>query len=158
MAIPAILIIIGCLINLVIPVFFVIDEYNVYQRTAFSFIPYVVTFFYIVYGVMLIHANHKKADRYMFLPAILFMTPIMVGSLLQFIFYGYSFMWIGVAIGLTLLFVNVQNEASYVDMLSGLFNKQYLSNNMFLMYSKRWDAASVPAGIMLDIDNFKKHK
>ncbi|MGI6765894.1 MAG: GGDEF domain-containing protein [Lentihominibacter sp.] len=151
MAIPAILIIIGCLINLVTPVFFVIDEYNVYQRTVFSFIPYVVTYFYVVHGVLLIYSYRNKVDKYLFLPAILFMTPIMVGSLLQFIFYGYSFMWLGVAIGLTLLFVNVQNEASYVDMLSGLFNRQYL--NKLLLHIN--NTAGVPAGIMLDIDSFK---
>ena len=153
-AIPAVLMIIGCFINLVTPVFFVIDEYNVYQRTDLFFLTYVVTYSYLVYGVVLISMYRKKVHKYLFLPAIIFMIPIFIGSLLQFLFYGYSLVWLGVAVGMTSLFINVQNEASYVDILSGVFNRQYL-NNMFLMYSKRWDAASVPAGIMLDFDNFK---
>jgi PleD family two-component response regulator len=78
----------------------------------------------------------------------------MIGSLLQFFFYGYSLVWLGVSIGMVYLFINVQNESSYVDVLSGLFNRQYLGN-LLLMYSEKKDAAGIPAGIMLDIDNFK---
>ena len=152
-AIPAILIIIGYLINLVTPVFFVVDKYNVYQRTDLFFIPYIVTYFYVAYGIILIHFYRKKVHKYLFLPAILFMTPIVIGSLLQFFFYGYSFMWLGVAIGMNSLFINVQNEESYVDTLSGLFNRQYL--NKLLLYSKKRDATRALAGILLDIDGFK---
>lgn len=153
-AIPAVLVTIGCLINLVTPVFFVIDEYNVYQRTDLFIIPYAVTYFYMAYGVIVIYAYRKKVHKYLFLPAILFMIPIIIGSLLQFFFYGYSLIWLGVAIGLVSLFVNVQNEASYVDKLSGLLNRQYL-NDILLMHSEKWDTARVLAGIMLDIDGFK---
>ena len=153
-AIPAILTIIGCLINLVTPVFFTIDENNIYQRTDLFIIPYAVTYSYLAIGVILIYSYRKKVHKYLFLPVILFMIPIMIGSLLQFFFYGYSLVWLGVSIGLIYLYINVQNEASYVDVLSGLYNRQYLGN-LLLMYSKKKDTAGVPAGIMLDIDNFK---
>ncbi|HHT24188.1 MAG TPA: GGDEF domain-containing protein [Clostridiaceae bacterium] len=153
-AIPAVLIIIGCLINLVTPVFFAVDEYNIYQRTDLYIIPYAVTYFYLAYGMILIYLYRKKLHKYLFLPAILFMIPIIIGSMLQFFFYGYSLVWLGVAVGMNSLFVNVQNEASYVDKLSGLLNRQYL-NNMLLMYSEHWDTTRVLAGIMLDIDGFK---
>ncbi len=153
-SIPAMIIIIGCLINLVTPVFFTIDQYNVYQRTDLFVLPYAVTYFYLAYGAILIYSHRKKVQKYLFLPAIQFMLPIMIGSLLQFFFYGYSLVWLGVSIGMVSLFVNVQNEASYVDVLSGLFNRQYL-NNVLLMHSKKGDTARTLAGIMLDIDNFK---
>ena len=153
-AIPAILTIIGCLINLTTPVFFTVDENNIYQRTDLFIIPYAVTYSYLAIGVILIYSYRKKVHKYLFLPVILFMIPIMIGSLLQFFFYGYSLVWLGVSIGLIYLYINVQNEASYVDVLSGLYNRQYLGN-LLLMYSKKKDTAGVPAGIMLDIDNFK---
>ncbi len=152
-AIPAILIIIGCLINLVTPVFFEIDKYNIYQRTDLFFIPYIVTYFYVMYGVIIIYLYRNKVDKYLFLPAIMFMIPIIIGSLLQFFFYGYSFMWLGVSIGLISLFINVQNESAYVDALSGLFNRQYL--NQFILHSNKGNTSGVLAGIMLDIDSFK---
>ena len=153
-AIPAILTIIGCLINLTTPVFFTVDENNIYQRTDLFIIPYAVTYSYLAIGVILIYSYRKKVHKYLFLPVILFMIPIMIGSLLQFFFYGYSLVWLGVSIGLIYLYINVQNEASYVDVLSGLYNRQYLGN-LLLMYSKKKDTVGVPAGIMLDIDNFK---
>ncbi len=153
-AIPAVIIIIGCFINLVTPVFFVVDQYNVYQRTDLYIIPYIVNYSYMAYGVILIYSHRKKVHKYLFLPAILFMIPIVIGSMLQFFHYGYSLMWLGVSIGMVYLFINVQKELSYVDMLSGLFNRQYL-DNLSLMYSEKKDTASIPAGIMLDIDNFK---
>ncbi|MGI6671712.1 MAG: GGDEF domain-containing protein [Christensenellales bacterium] len=154
-AIPAMIIIIGSLINLGTPVFFVVDEYNIYQRTDLYIIPYAVTYFYLAYRVILIYSCRKKVNKYLFLPAMLFMFPIMIGSLLQFFFYGYSLVWIGVSIGMISLFINVQNEASYIDMLSGLYNRQYI-NSILLMHSKKADTTSVLAGIMLDIDGFKR--
>ena len=154
-AIPAVLMIIGCFINLVTPVFFVIDKYNVYQRTDLFFLTYVVTYSYLVYGVVLISMYRKKVHKYLFLPAVLFMIPVVIGSALQFAFYGYSLVWLGVSIGMLWLFINVQNEASYVDMLSGLFNRQYL-NDILLMHSRKGDKGSILAGIMLDIDSFKE--
>ena len=154
-AIPAVLMIIGCFINLVTPVFFVIDEYNVYQRTDLFFLTYVVTYSYLVYGVVLIAMYRKKVHKYLFLPAVLFMIPVVIGSALQFAFYGYSLVWLGVSIGMIWLFINVQNEACYVDMLSGLFNRQYL-NDILLMHSRKGDKGSILAGIMLDIDSFKE--
>lgn len=153
-AIPAILIIIGCLINLATPVFFVVDEYNIYHRTDLFVIPYAVTYFYLAYGVVLIYSYRKKVNKYLFLPVILFMIPIAIGSLLQLFFYGYSLVWLGVAIGMISLFINVQKESSCVDMLSGLFNRHHL-NNLLLAHSQKGETASALAGIMLDIDGFK---
>ncbi len=153
-AIPAVLIIIGCLINLATPVFFMVDEFNIYQRTYLYIIPYAVTYLYLAYGVILIYSYRKKVNKYLSLPAIQFMIPIMIGSLLQFFFYGFSLVWLGVSIGMMSLFINLQNESAYVDALSGLFNRQYL-NNILLMSSKKGDAAGIPAGIMLDIDGLK---
>ncbi len=154
LAIPTVLNLIGSLLNLVTPVFFSVDQYNVYHRTSLFFIPYIINYFYLIYGVVFIYLYRKKVHRRMFLPASLFMIPVIIGSLLQIIFYGYSLIWLGVSVGMISLFMNVQNEASYVDMLSGLFNRQYL-NNILFMCSKKKDTANILAGIMLDIDNFK---
>ena len=154
-AIPAMITISGCLINLVTPVFFMIDQNNVYHRTDLFFLTYVVTYSYLAYGVILIYLYRKKVNKYLFLPVVLFMIPVAAGSLLQAFFYGYSFMWLGVSIGMLWLFISIQNEASYVDTLSGLFNRQYL-NDILLMHSKKGDNnSSVLAGIMFDIDSFK---
>jgi len=74
--------------------------------------------------------------------------------LLQFLFYGYSLVWLGASVGLISLYVNLQNESSYVDQLSGLFNRQYL-NNLLLVLGDKKETSGLTAGIMLDINNFK---
>ena len=153
LALPAALVIIGCLINLATPVFFEVDQHNIYQRTGLFFIPYIVTYSYLAHGVVFVYSYRRKVHKYLFLPAIQFMLPVMLGSLLQFFFYGYSLVWLGVSIGMVALFVNIQNESSYVDVLSGLFNRQYLGN-LLLMCGEKKDCG-VPAAIMLDIDGLK---
>jgi GGDEF domain-containing protein len=153
-AIPAVFIIVGCFINLVTPVFFALDHNNVYHRANLFIVTYAVTYFYLIYGVVLIYLYREKVHKRLFLPVSLFMIPVLIGSLLQSLFYGYSFIWLGMSIGLNSLFVNLQNEASYVDELSGLFNRQYL-NNLLLMYGERKNIAGFPAAIVLDIDRFK---
>ena len=152
-ALPAVLTISACFINLATPVFFTIDQNNIYHRTDLFIIPYAVTYFYLAYGVILIYSYRKKVEKYLFLPAVLFMLPIIIGSLLQYFNYGYSLVWLGTSIGMIALFINVQHEASYVDALSGLFNRQHL-NNILLTHSMKKDAANTLAGIMLDIDSF----
>ena len=62
-------------------------------------------------------------------------------------------MWLVLAIGRVLFCINAQKESSYVDVLSGLFNRQYL--NKLLLHSKKGNAVRALAGIMLDIDDFK---
>lgn len=154
MAIPSILTIIGCLINIFTPVFYEIDQYNVYHRTNLNIIPYVVTYFYMAYAVILIYMHRGKTQKRLFLPVSMFIAPIVLGSLLQFLFYGYSLVWLGASVGLISLYVNLQNESSYVDQLSGLFNRQYL-NNLLLVLGDKKETSGLTAGIMLDINNFK---
>ncbi|NCC00752.1 MAG: diguanylate cyclase [Clostridia bacterium] len=152
--IPAFLISVGSIVNLFTPVFFHITENNIYQRTGLYIIPYIFTYLYLAYGVVLIYCYRNKVKKYLFLPAIIFMVPILLGSLLQFFFYGLSLVWIGVAVALVSLYVNVQNEASCIDVLSGLYNRQYLNHYLY-SESKRSNSKKMLAGILLDVDHFK---
>ncbi|MDD3222362.1 MAG: GGDEF domain-containing protein, partial [Lachnospiraceae bacterium] len=151
---PAFLISVGSIVNLFTPVFFHITENNIYQRTGLYIIPYIFTYLYLAYGVVLIYCYRNKVKKYLFLPAIIFMVPILLGSLLQFFFYGLSLVWIGVAVALVSLYVNVQNEASCIDVLSGLYNRQYLNHYLY-SESKRSNSKKMLAGILLDVDHFK---
>ncbi|MDD3401757.1 MAG: GGDEF domain-containing protein [Hespellia sp.] len=152
-AIPAVIVVAASIVNWFTPVFYRISAGNVYSRTSLYIIPYVITYCYLIYGVALIYLYRKKVGRYLFLPAVIFMLPVFIGSILQYLFYGVSLVWLGVAIGLVSLYVNVQNEASYIDALSGLFTGQYLSNYI-LIQSKKTTKKTL-SGIMLDIDQFK---
>ncbi|NLZ45436.1 MAG: GGDEF domain-containing protein [Clostridiales bacterium] len=82
------------------------------------------------------------------------MVPILIGSIVQFLYYGLSLIWPSIAIGLTSLFINVQKENSSVDSLSGLYSRQYL-DFYINEKTKRLPNDLMLAGIMLDIDSFK---
>ncbi|MDD2956328.1 MAG: GGDEF domain-containing protein [Oscillospiraceae bacterium] len=153
-AIPAMLVILGGVVNLFVPVFFRITPENIYERTGLYFFPYLCTYFYLAYGVVLIYRYRNKVHKYLFLPAIIFMIPILLGSVLQYFFYGLSLIWIGAAIALCSLYVNVQNEVSYTDPLSGLLTRQYM-NHYLDSETRRGFSGKKIAGIMLDIDQFK---
>lgn len=153
-AIPALLVILGCVVNLFTPVFFEISQANIYSRSSFCWVTYLVTYAYLAHGVVLIYANRKNTQRYLFLPAVIFMIPILIGSLMQFFCYGLAGNWLGVSIGMVSLYVNVQNEASYIDTLSTLMNRQYLIGYLHTRMQKN-QGQRVLAGIMLDVDRFK---
>lgn len=152
-AIPAALVVIGSIANLFTPVFFTVSADNIYARSGLYMVPFALTYLYLAYGVLLIYAFRKKVNKYLFLPAIVFILPILLGSIIQFFFYGYSLIWLGTAIGLTSLYINVQNENTYVEPLSGLFTRQYM--NQYLEGLFRRPEVKEISGIMLDIDNFK---
>ncbi|MGI6280186.1 MAG: GGDEF domain-containing protein [Acutalibacteraceae bacterium] len=154
-SIPAYFICIGSVVNIFQPVFFSISSNNVYERTSIHALPYLIAYLYLFYGIILIYANRNRSSRYVFFPALLFMVPIVIGSILQYTFYGYSIITICVAISLVSLYINVQNEVSFTDPLSGAFTRQYM--NMFLdAETRKLNQKKLLAGIMIDIDRFKR--
>ena len=61
---------------------------------------------------------------------------------------------LSVALGLTFLYVNLQNEESFLDALTKLYNRNYLLHYMEHM-SERFQKGKRLTGIMLDINGFK---
>lgn len=154
MAIPCAAVIVSVIVNLFTPVFFTVSADNIYDRTELYFIPYAITYFYLLFGMANVFKNRKKTGKYLFLPVLIFLIPVFIGSTLQVVFYGISLIWVGVAVGLTSLYTNVQNEISTTDPLSGLYTRQHMSlylSSAVNQLSGTWRIA----GIMLDIDRFK---
>lgn len=142
------------LMNLFWGVYFTISADNIYARTPWNWISYAITYGYLIYGAARVMTARKKVRRYLFLPVLLFLAPVFLGSLLQLIFYGLSLIWVSVALGLMALYINIQNEASSVDALTGLYNRRYLNRYLNDVGFARKQSGML-AGIMLDVDNFK---
>ena len=140
--------------NLFTDVFFSLSQDNVYQRTLWFPIPYLVSTGYIVWGAILVFSARKKIGQYLFMPILTFLTPIFVGSLLQLHFYGLSFIWVCVSLGLTSLYINLQHEVSLIDSLTKLYNREYLIQ--YLNSMGKISASQSLAGIMMDINSFKQ--
>ena len=135
---------------------FSVNEDNIYARSEICFIlPNLLIFIYLMIGISKIHLNRKKNLEYLVLPAMFFITPISLGIIGQILNYGISLTFIGIAIGLTGLYISTQNESAYIDQLCGVYNRRYYIDYIrsFCNSSKKDDFIT---GILIDMDNFKQ--
>lgn len=154
-AIPAAIVWVGCIVNFFTPVFFSITPVtNAYSRTLLFPLIYLIIYVYIFYGVIMVYVKGRR-DRAKAMPALLFVVPILIGSIMQFLFYGLSLISVGAAIALVSLYITLQGQASYVDTLSGLYSRNYLKICLDSYLRKR-NQDSELAGIILDINRFKQ--
>lgn len=153
-SLPAAAVVLLSVANLFTDVFFTVSADNVYSRTGLVYLTYLVTYGYLICGAVLVFRYRKKVGKYLFMPVVVFLAPVFLGSLLQMCFYGISLIWVSVAFGLTSLYINLQNELSLVDSLTKLYNRDYLTR--YLNYTvQRIPPEQWLAGIMMDINSFK---
>lgn len=153
-AIPAALICVAAVINLFSGVFFWVTEDNVYYRTPLFLLPCVVMYCYITYGAVLAYRYRKQVDKYLFMPVLALLIPVYLGSMIQLFHYGIALIWVSVALGLMFVYISLQNEDTYLDPLTDLYNRNYLMH--FLdQIPKQKRAGITIIGIMLDVNNFK---
>lgn len=151
-AIPGAILVVITVLNLFIPLIYVIDSNNVYHRLPLSYAFYLVEAFYMLYSVIILKRYESRYDKVSFFPIFLMLGPIILGSILQIVFYGVSLMWVSFAVGITSIYMAMQNEFSYQDTLTGQYNRAYL-DYVLEKYSKNAD--SKLGGIMVDVDYFK---
>lgn len=142
------------LANLYTPVFFGVTQQNVYYRAPHYLLAYAITYSYLVLGAALALRYRKRVEKYLFMPVMVFLLPVFVGSILQFIFYGIALVWVSCALGLTSLYVSLQNEESFLDSLTNLYNRSYLFHYMDYL-AKQAEKGKVCMGIMMDVNDFK---
>ncbi len=139
-------------VNLFVPITYHISEENVYERMPFGYVYYVVILYYFISGILLTRRYRKEQGTIGFFNIHLFLFPVLIGFVLQVLFYGLSLAWLAGAMGLVGLFMMQQNEMAYVDVLTGLYNRQYMNYILTAWIS----SGKGFAGMMMDIDNFKK--
>ena len=83
----------------------------------------------------------------------MFLTPVIIACVIQAIFYGIALAWLGCAIGLIGIYLNIQSKRSLVDSLTGLYNRAYIEHHLIAAKS---NSRYVYSGIMLDVDYFKE--
>ena len=154
-AIPAGAVGLMAAVNLRCTVFFWISESNIYHRTPLLLFPWIVVYGYMAWGAIQSYRYQRRVDRRLFIPVLMFLAPIYLGSLIQLFCYGISLIWVSVAVGLTFLYINLQSEQAYLDPLTRLYNRGYLLHYMDHLTEQSWSSCQI-AGIMLDINDFKK--
>ncbi len=153
-AIPAAAILLGAVVNLFTPVFFSISAENVYDRTPLFTVSFVITYGYLLMGTMSAYRSRQMGDRYVFLPAVTFLLPVVMGSIIQFFCQGISLMWVGAAIGMNYAYISLVDEGATIDPLAGTFSRHQLNEVLNVLPRQATNGRTV-AGLMMDIDDFK---
>ena len=154
-AIPAVIISLLSCANVFTDVFFTVSPDNIYSRTPLAPVTYLITYLYLLLGAGLVFAFRRRLGQYMFMPVVVFLTPIFIGSLLQLLFYGIALIWVSVAFGLTSLYINIQNENTLLDPLTKLYNREYLFRFLHAASQRPRSDRSI-GGMMLDVNAFKE--
>ena len=149
--IPAIILVVIAIINNFIPIIYYFDEMNVYHRLPFSYVYYLVDACYLTFSLYILKQYENKFGKVRFFPLFLMVGPIVLGCALQAAFYGMSLIWVSLAVGLTAIYMSEQNEFSYIDSLTSLFNRAYLDYQL-----ENLPKGANLGGIMIDVDHFKK--
>ncbi len=134
-------------------VLFSILRNNVYVRGHSGWLNYMTMAFYYLYSIAIVYLAKHKGSQIHFFPVYTYVLPCIIGTIVQGMHYGVTAGWFAVAIALLFVEMQLQKEESFVDELSGLYNRKYLE----FFYNQMQLKKDLQAfGIMIDINLFKK--
>lgn len=149
--IPLFLGTIGLILNLKFRFFFTINSEFIYFREPLGYIYYVITFLYLAASLILRQHYYNIYGKIRFFPIFTFLIPVIIGTAVQSAVYGVSLAWCSVSLGLVGIYMCLQNELSYIDPLTSLYNRNYMNAILQDILYRKLPAA----GIMIDLDFFK---
>ena len=98
-------------------------------------------------------ARARRGKLYaVFFPVYFFIVPCLSGTLLQLCFYGLATGWLSVAMAFVFVNLQMQHYNSFIDEMTGLFNRKYLVHCLRRVHRKGMRVG----GIMLDANDFKR--
>lgn len=108
---------------------FYVDEHNVYHRGPYFLWMPAMCYIYLLYYIALIMIKRKYVSRQEFLTLFFSALPPIVGGLLQSMFFGLSILWIALTFSLLIVYMNLQSEQVYKEMLNlNKLKDQFLAN------------------------------
>ena len=90
----------------------------------------------------------------MLFPAVYFILPVLTAIVIQMFNYGISLTFIGIAIGITGVYLSTQNESAYIDQLCGVYNRRYYNDYIRSFFNSNKKDETL-TGVLIDMDNFK---
>lgn len=132
---------------------FSITEENVYVRGHCVMTPYLVLFLYYASSFILAVRAVRYNGHVQFFPIHYFVIPCAVGTIVQGLCYGLAVGWFSVSIALMFIRMQLQNQNTFVDDLSGLYNRKYYL--YFVGKIRKTRKGKMVSGIMLDVNHFK---
>ena len=153
LAIPLIIATILIIINLLgTGIIFDISKENVYTRGPMNFILYIFVFVYYIESIYTVHKAKYDSILVEFFPIYYFIIPCMIGTMIQGFFFGVSTIWLCVAIAFIIVYIEIQISISFIDDLSGLYNRKYMNHYLNKLQN---DKTKHVYGFMMNINDFK---
>lgn len=146
---------IGCIlliINLFYPLVFYYDE-NGYNRGPAYMVFLIFALLYILDSLYLYAECRKKAGTMKLFPVQVFLGPIAIGLIVQYLFLETAITWTSLAVSIAGVMTALKNEMIFLDRLTGLYNRVYLE---FLQKQACRKKNVWVAGIMIDLNGFKQ--
>lgn len=151
---PLLLDAILCLANLFNGLIFQITDSNVYQRGILYFVPFVITYIYMLWAFFFVYENRKKMLQSEFIPLILFGLFPAVGAVIQAMFYGVLLMWSSTAGSFVMVYIFIQQRMMQLDPLTGAWTKGSFENHVEEIACKS-NKENLFGIIFIDLDKFK---
>ena len=134
--------------------YFFVDNHNIYHRGDYLWIFLTLCYALILYSFFTVLFNRDKIVKKHYRSLLLFYIPYLVGATLQVVYYGVSYAWTGMMIGMLILYLNIQVDLLNADYLTGAFNRRQLEGYLFDKIKN--SVAKEPfSAILLDLDDFK---
>jgi len=133
---------------------YTIDAANIYHRGPYFYLSGLPTVLLIILSGATLIANRKRIEKRFFFSLLFFVFPPTVGTILQFMIYGYSLVINSIVISLLIIHLNIQNQSLNTDYLTEISNRKKFEA---LLNEKVKSSTSTKTFslIMLDFDNFK---
>lgn len=153
LAVPLIIATILIFINLLgTGIIFEISKENVYTRGPMNFILYIFVFVYYIESIYTVQKAKSDSILVEFFPIYFFIIPCMIGTMIQGFFLGISTVWLCVAIAFIIVYIEIQISISFIDDLSGLYNRKYMNHYLDKLQN---DKTKHVYGFLMDINDFK---
>lgn len=153
LAVPLIIATILIFINLLgTGIIFEISKENVYTRGPMNFILYIFVFVYYIESIYTVQKAKNDFILVEFFPIYFFIIPCMIGTMIQGFFFGISTVWLCVAIAFIIVYIEIQISISFIDDLSGLYNRKYMNHYLNKLQNNKTKHVY---GFLLDVNDFK---
>lgn len=153
LAVPLIIATILIIINLLgTDIIFDISKENVYTRGPMNFILYIFVFVYYIESIYTVQKAKSDSILVEFFPIYFFIIPCMIGTMIQGFFFGISTVWLCVAIAFIIVYIEIQISISFIDDLSGLYNRKYMNHYLNKLQNNKTKHVY---GFLLDVNDFK---
>lgn len=143
---------VACLIiNIFYPIVFEIKD-NVYDRKFLYFIFVLIAGLYMAESVVLHYRAKKRRGGYSLFSVYIFLVPVVIGIVIQSLFYGISVIWPSICIALAGVMSAMKNEIIFKDRLTGIYNRVYLE---YVQKDLSLRKEAYVTGMMIDLNDFK---